>query len=194
MSKRSCPNKNLPEWKTLVAKVGNREAFRDYMETNGEIRTPDVVLKKLAKRMQVKTDKDLNLLQETGRSLEKISNEKIENLQSTVENQLIVEQDDDLITKGGQSYVYLNNKDLENFNYLLKKNKEFPKEFKVTKKITKYERIPNSLDYNSYNEYIDFYYIKLNNNKKSNLYEIVNKETGEIIVKKVRLLHLSKDA
>lgn len=194
MSKRSCPNKNLPEWKTLVAKVGNREAFRDYMETNGEIRTPDVVLDKLAKRIQAKTGRDLDLLQETGKSLEKISNEKIKNLQSTVENQLIVEQDDDLITKGGQSYVYLNNKDLEKFNYLLEKNKEFPKEFKVTKKITKYERIPNSLDYNSYNEYIDFYYIKLNNNKKSNLYEIVNKETGEIIVKKVRLLHLSQDS
>lgn len=50
MSKRSCPRKNSPEWKTLVAKVGNREAFRDYMETNGEIRTPEEVLEKLAKR------------------------------------------------------------------------------------------------------------------------------------------------
>ena len=60
MSKRSCPNKNLPEWKTLVAKVGNREAFRDYMETNGEIRTPEEVLEKLAKRMQAKTGRDLD--------------------------------------------------------------------------------------------------------------------------------------
>ncbi|NCD05385.1 MAG: hypothetical protein EOL97_04635 [Spirochaetia bacterium] len=138
---------------------------------------------------------DTVLFQEVGKNLEKLSNKEIENLQSTIENQLIIEQDDDLIIKGGQSYVYLNDKDAENFKFILDKTKEFPKEFKVTKKITKYERdIKNPLKYNGYNEYVDFYYIKLNNNKKSNLYQIVNKETGEIIAEKVRLLHLSQDS
>jgi predicted kinase len=132
-------------------------------------------------------------VQESG-SLSKISQSKINNLQNTVEYQLLVEQDDDLVIKGGQSYVYLNEKDANRFNFILEKTKEFPKEFKVTKKITKYEKISNTLKYNSYNEYIDFYYIKLNNNKKSNLYQIVNKETGEIISSKVRVLHLSQDS
>ena len=42
-----CPNKNLPEWKALVAEVGSFEAFRDFMETNGEIRDPQTVAAKL---------------------------------------------------------------------------------------------------------------------------------------------------
>jgi hypothetical protein len=45
-----CPNKNLPEWKALVAEVGNFEAFRDFMETNGDIRSPQVVSSKIKAR------------------------------------------------------------------------------------------------------------------------------------------------
>tara|TARA_R110002126_G_scaffold158322_2_gene305707 strand:- start:26196 stop:40082 length:13887 start_codon:yes stop_codon:yes gene_type:complete len=136
------------------------------------------------------------LLQEKGRSLEKILDSEIKNLQTTVENELIVEQDDELIRKGGQSYVYLNDKDAERFSDILDKTKEFPKQFKVTKKITKYERRDsnNPLKFSSYNEYVDYYYIKLNNNKKSNLYQVIDKATGEIIVEKARVLHLAKDS
>ena len=150
-------------------------------------------LRKDAERAGVEHTDDY-LFQKSGRNLELISNKEIENLQSTVENQLIVEQDDDLIVKGGQCYVYLNEEDAKRFSTILEKHKEFPKEFKVTKKITKYEKVPKTQDYNSYNEYVDFYYIKLNNNKKSNLYQIVNKQTGEVISEKVRVLHLSKDS
>jgi len=41
-----CPNKNLKEWKDLVNVVGEHEAYRDFMEYNGEIRTPEEVLAK----------------------------------------------------------------------------------------------------------------------------------------------------
>jgi hypothetical protein len=44
-----CPNKNLPEWKTLVEEVGEYEAFRDFFENEGEIRTPEMVQEKLNK-------------------------------------------------------------------------------------------------------------------------------------------------
>ena len=135
------------------------------------------------------------LLQEKGRSLEKILDKEIKNLQTTVENELIVEQDDELIRKGGQSYIYLNNKDAERFSHILDKTKEFPKEFKVTKRITKYEKnSKNPLKFSGYNEYVDYYYVKLNNNKKSNLYQVVDKATGEIIVEKARVLHLAQDS
>ena len=91
--------------------------------------------------------------------------------------------------------MFLSEKDVERFTHLVEKNKEFPKEFKVTKKITKYERdSKNPVKFNGYDEYVDFYYIKSNKNKKSNLYYIVNKETGEIIASKVRILSVSKDA
>ena len=49
-----CPNKNLPEWKSLVETVGEFEAYRDFMETNGEIRTPEVVVAKLDSRNATK--------------------------------------------------------------------------------------------------------------------------------------------
>lgn len=42
-----CPNKNLPEWKALEAAVGAHEAFRDFMETGGEIRSPEEVQQKI---------------------------------------------------------------------------------------------------------------------------------------------------
>ena len=142
-----------------------------------------------------KTNIDLinKLLQESG-SLATIKQPEIDNLQSTIEYQLLNEKDEDIDKKAGQSYMFLSKKDAERFTHLFEKHKEFPKEFKVTKKITKYERIPNTQKFNSYNEYIDFYYIKSNNNKKSNLYDIVNTETGEIVASKVRIVSVSKDS
>jgi hypothetical protein len=43
----SCPNKNSPEWIALEKAVGPFEAYRDYMEYNGEIRSPELVLEKI---------------------------------------------------------------------------------------------------------------------------------------------------
>jgi predicted kinase len=139
-------------------------------------------------------NKNNKLLQESG-SLTTISKSKIDNLQSTVEYQLLNEKDEDLDKKIGQSYMFLSEKDAQRFTYLVERNKEFPEEFKVTKKITKYEKdSKNPLKLNGYNEYVDFYYIKSNKNKKSNLYDIINKETGEVIASKVRVLSVSKDS
>jgi hypothetical protein len=42
-----CPNKNLPEWKQLVESVGEFEAYRDFFEYGGLIRTPEQVKLKL---------------------------------------------------------------------------------------------------------------------------------------------------
>lgn len=134
------------------------------------------------------------LFQESG-SLSTISKSKIDNLQSTIEYQILNEEKDgDIYKKVGQSYIFLSEKDAQRFTNLIERNKEFPKEFKVTKKITKYERDnKNPLKFNSYNEYVDYYYIKSNKNKKSNLYDIVDKGTGELIASKVRVLSVSKD-
>jgi len=134
------------------------------------------------------------LFQESG-SLSTISKSKIDKLQSTIEYQILNEEkDEDIDKKVGQSYIFLSEKDAQRFTYLVEKNKEFPKEFKVTKKITKYERDnKNPLKFNGYNEYVDYYYIKSNKNKKSNLYDIVDKGTGELIASKVRVLSVSKD-
>ena len=58
----SCPNKNTPEWKALVAAVGEFEATRDFMEYKGEIRTPEQVLNKIAdKRPQPVKEATSNL-------------------------------------------------------------------------------------------------------------------------------------
>ena len=135
------------------------------------------------------------LFQESG-SLSTISKSKIDKLQSTIEYQILNEEkDEDIDKKVGQSYIFLSEKDAQRFTNLIERNKEFPKEFKVTKKITKYERDnKNPLKFNGYNEYVDYYYIKSNKNKKSNLYDIVNKETGELIASKVRVLSVSKDS
>jgi hypothetical protein len=46
----TCPNINMPEWSALEEAVGKMEAYRDYMETDGLIRTPDVVKAKLEHR------------------------------------------------------------------------------------------------------------------------------------------------
>ena len=47
----SCPNKSLPEWKSLVDEVGEREALNDYFQF-GRIRTPFDVKDKL-KRLNI---------------------------------------------------------------------------------------------------------------------------------------------
>jgi hypothetical protein len=53
MKNLSCPNKNLPEWKALVKAVGTFEAFRDYIETSGEIRSPEIVASKIERRKRI---------------------------------------------------------------------------------------------------------------------------------------------
>lgn len=48
--KAICPNINTPEWKALESSVGKIEAYRDFMETGGEIRTPEQVQAKIDER------------------------------------------------------------------------------------------------------------------------------------------------
>lgn len=121
--------------------------------------------------------------------------EQIKDLQDTVEYRLLAEKDETLNLKGGKSYVFLDEKDAIRFSYLLKTQKGFPREFKVTKKITKYEKdSKNPMVFNPYNEYVDFQYVKSNKNKRSNLYDIINLETGEVVASKVRVLTVSKDS
>jgi len=135
------------------------------------------------------------LYQEQGRALSTITEQEIKDLQNTVDYELLNEQNEELSNKGGKAYVFLKEKDAERFAYLLDKHKEFPKTFRVTSVVTKYERdSKNPLKYEGYNIYKDFEYTKSNNNKKSNLYDIVDLETGEIIASKIRVLHLSQDS
>lgn len=42
-----CPNRNLQEWKSLVNAVGEFEAYKDFIEYKGEIRTPEEVKQKM---------------------------------------------------------------------------------------------------------------------------------------------------
>jgi hypothetical protein len=185
------------------------ESFKDFLDNNKNLFLQDFILQDIEGFKEFVGSTDVNkFVQEVGKnvqvgsslnSLDTLTPNEIENLQNTVENQILIEQDDDLVKKGGQSYVYLNDKDAKRFSQLIERNNEFPKEFKVTKKITVYEPILNEQGrrtgkYNNFNEYVDFYYEKINNNKKSNLYRIVNRDTSEIISEKVRVLHLSKDS
>lgn len=43
-----CPNRNSPEWIALEESVGQFEALKDFMQHNGEIRTPEAVKAKIA--------------------------------------------------------------------------------------------------------------------------------------------------
>ena len=133
------------------------------------------------------------LFQETGRNLSTLEPAEIENLQSTVSYQLVSKPSEELPTKGGQTYVYFNAEDAKRFTFLLEKHKEFPKEFQITKRITKYEKGKKTGEFIPYNKYVDLIYQKSNNNKKSNLYNIIDKESGEVIATKVRVLHFSQD-
>ena len=54
----SCPNRNLPEWIALEDAVGRFEAYRDFLETGGEIRTPEEVKQKLEERRL----RDINII------------------------------------------------------------------------------------------------------------------------------------
>ena len=57
----SCPNKSFKtdvnqkksDWDLLVEEVGEFEAYRDYMETDGEIRSSEAVKNKLDMRKGV---------------------------------------------------------------------------------------------------------------------------------------------
>lgn len=46
----TCPNINTAEWKALEKEVGKFEAYRDYMETDGDIRSPEIVKQKIQDR------------------------------------------------------------------------------------------------------------------------------------------------
>lgn len=163
-----CVNPNTPEFKKVLEDVGGNPLLAE-IEMNNKF-----------------LDK-IDLLDLT-------SSEK-ERLQRTVEYSLINTNSEEFSRKGGQHYVFLSDRDAQRFSNLIDINKGFPREFKVTKNITKYDRdIKNPLKFHPYNEYVDYYYIKSNKNKKSNLYNIINKETGEIIFSKVRVLSVSKDS
>ena len=122
------------------------------------------------------------------------SPQTLQNLKKTTEYTLLEQNDENLTTKSGQAYVFLKEKDAERFSFLVNKHKEFPREFTVTQKVTKFEKDKsNPLNFRSYNEYKDLVYVKSNKNKKSNLYNIIDTSTGELIAEKVRVLHLAKD-
>lgn len=68
-----CPNKNTPEWKALELRVGTFEAYRDFMENDGDIRDPEVVARKIDARtndgsivyQKQRTGRDGNFLAES---------------------------------------------------------------------------------------------------------------------------------
>ena len=51
-----CPNKNLAEWKDLVEAVGTFEAYRDFLNTGGLIRTPSEVMSTIENRNPLKQE------------------------------------------------------------------------------------------------------------------------------------------
>lgn len=136
------------------------------------------------------------LFQEANRALEKLTEPEIKNLQSTIDYEWQRDlQDGKLTEKTGQSYYYLKERDAERLQFLLDKHSQYPQEFTTTSKVTKYEKDEhNPLKMNGYNVYRDLLFLKSNKNKKSNLYNIIDKETGEIIAYKTRVLIQSKDA
>lgn len=64
-----CPNINSPEWKALEKSVGRFEAFKDFLEHDGEIRTPE----------EVKAKKQLTLFPVSG-SEDSVGNREVEKL------------------------------------------------------------------------------------------------------------------
>lgn len=50
MAVNICPNINSPEWKALETSVGRFEAMKDFMETDGLVRSPEEVSKKITER------------------------------------------------------------------------------------------------------------------------------------------------
>lgn len=170
--------------------IPNTQAFKSIDNAKKGVQIKDISLDS----HYIITGQQGTLFQETGRNLENISKQDINNLQSTVEYQLVNKQNEELPKKGGQSYIFLNEKDAKKFSFLIEKHKEFPKTFRVSNRVTKYEKDSNIRGkFNAYNVYKDFDYIKSNKNKKSNLYDIVDVETGEVIASKIRVLEVSKD-
>jgi len=76
----SCPNINMPEWKSLEKSVGTFEAYRDFMETDGMIRTPEKVQAKISAKTKLQLRRiadDVNAVSyETVKSLTKRMAEK----------------------------------------------------------------------------------------------------------------------
>ena len=140
------------------------------------------------------------LYQETGSvpivfdSLENLTDEQISELESTVKYSLDEREQDDLLKRGNTNvYYYLKDKDADKFDRLVKRNTGFPSEFKIEVKTTRYEKREGSLAYDSWNEYRNLMFYKLNKNKKSNLYRVVDTGSGEEIMSKVRVLSKSKN-
>ena len=73
----TCPNINLSDWKSLVAVVGKYEAYKDYLETDGKIRNPEVVKAKVESRNPL-NQKGANLFNENP-SFEEVSNSVFDN-------------------------------------------------------------------------------------------------------------------
>ena len=94
----SCPNINLPEWKTLEESVGTFEAYRDFMETDGMIRTPEEVQAKLR-------EKDNYQLIRLGEDLNATSYDQIKKLTARIaekfaDNEYVLEERPDAPWKG----------------------------------------------------------------------------------------------
>ena len=89
-----CPNITSPEWETLETAVGKLESYRDWLETGGEIRTPEEVLTKLEQRkgydfntggvLTEAVDAQRTPIETKIRSLDRINN-FLENIQVPVE-------------------------------------------------------------------------------------------------------------
>ena len=127
-------------------------------------------------------------------SLENLTDEQISELESTVKYSLDEREQDDLLKRGNTNvYYYLKDRDADKFDRLVKRNNSFPSEFKIEVKTTRYEKREGSLAYDSWNEYRNVMFYKLNKNKKSNLYRVVDTKSGEEIMSKVRVLSKSKN-
>lgn len=172
VTKMLCINPNSAEFKEALKRAGGNPLLAE-AEING----------KLSLTEKIDPAKDLEVL----------SSKDIKDLQNTMEQRLLVEQDDTLSIKGGQQYVYLQGGDAERFAFLLDKEKEFPKEFTVSKRITKYEKGSEVGKFKPYQIFVDLLYKKSNNNKRSNLYDVIDSSTGEVLATKVRLLHTVKN-
>lgn len=87
-----CPNINLQEWKDLVNEVGEFEAYRDFLETDGLIRTPEEVKLKI----NVREKPEINL-GESG-----FTNAGVRPAQTVLENTAKI-----LAAKFGPEYGYI---------------------------------------------------------------------------------------
>lgn len=196
---QACFNFSSPEFKNQVEALKTRGftnpffyAVKDYMMYN-EFRNPDEVYNTFKEELfGTYTPELIKSPLKINEELVQLIDKEKDNLQNTIEYELLTNQEDEKFEfKGGQSYVFLNSKDAARFAYILDKEKAFPNEFKVTKIITKYER--TGQEFQGYNEYVDLIYIKANKNKKSNLYNILDKNKEEVLATNVRVLHTTKD-